>query len=195
MLFPLLAIAGKMPNMANSKANTSAKRSSSSKASSGKSSKAALSSTPELNLGKAVQLYLKSSSHAVSLSDPKLVKVGDLTFIEGTQVTGKVGHRFEGKRTLVACDNISSLIEFASEDDIWSEPQSKLLRHARNEEDSSPVLTLHEQGQSLTPRHGGHFNAERPRFDYQLDGNSSRKNHNHRSNYHNPGRNKGNRQP
>lgn len=194
MLFPFIAIRGKMPLMATSKTNTTTKRSATSKTSSGKTAKSVLVVTPDFTLGRAVQIYVKSSSHAVSLTEPKLVKLGNLMFIEGTQVTGKVGHRFEGKRTLVACDNISSLIEFASEDDIWSEPQSKLLRNTRNEEDNSPVLTLHEQGQALTPRHGGHFSADRQRFDYQADGNP-RKQHKHRGGYHNPGRKKGNRQP
>jgi len=145
---------------------------------------------PDVTLGKAVQIYLKSSSHSISLADPKVVTLGAISFVEGTQVTGKEGHRLEGKRTLVACDNIASMVEFASEDDIWSEPQSKLLRHTRVEEDASPVLTLHEQGQSVPPRHGGHFGGDRPRFEHQhRDGQHRDRQHHgkHRHRGHNRG--------
>jgi hypothetical protein len=145
----------------------------------------------DVTLGKAVQIYLKSASHAISLADPKVVRLGAISFIEGTQVTGKVGHRLEGKRTLVACDNIASLVEFASEDDIWSEPQSKLLRHARNEEDASPVLTLHEQGQSVPPRHDGRFGGDRPRFDHQHREGQHRDRH-HRGGHRHRDKNRGN---
>jgi hypothetical protein len=148
------------------------------------------SAGPAVTLGKAVQIYLKSSSHSISLADPKVVALGAASFVEGTQVTGKVGHRLEGKRTLVACDNIASMVEFASEDDIWSEPQSKLLRHTRVEEDPSPVLTLHEQGQSVQPRPGGHFGGDRPHFDRQhRDGQHRDRQHHgkHRHRGHNRG--------
>lgn len=179
--------------MANSKTSAAKKRAASPKSSAKKSVEPTASASSDVTLGKAVQIYVKSSSHAISLVDPKLVKVGELSFIEGTQVTGKVGHRFEGKRTLVACDNVASLIEFASEDDIWSEPQSKLLRHTRNDEDTSPVLTLHEQGQSAVPRHGSNFNGARPRFDYQSRDGQHRGRQNH-GNHRHQGRNRDNRE-
>ncbi|MFO0416730.1 MAG: hypothetical protein ACK5Y6_05520 [Pseudomonadota bacterium] len=150
---------------------------------------------PALTLDRAIQITLKSSTYPVALTEPKLVKLGELTFIEGTQVTGKVGHRLEGKRTLIATDNIATLICYASEDDIWSEPQSKLIRHAINEEDKNPVLTLHEQGQANPQRHGNNFNngnSDRPRFDYHQRDQKHRGNK-HRGKHRHHGRNRDDR--
>jgi hypothetical protein len=175
--------------MANTKTTSSSKRATSAKTPAKKTQKVAASTEPEVSLGKAVQMYVKSSSHPIALSEPTMVRLGGLAFIEGTQVTGKVGHRLEGKKTLVACDNIASLIEFASEDDIWSEPQSKLLRNTRPEEEASPVLTMHEQGQSVPPRHGLHFNGDRQRFDRQPRDGQGRGDHRHRGNNRHHGRN------
>lgn len=142
-------------------------------------------SMPQPALGKALLIYTKSSSHSVGLVDPKVITLGDRTFVEGTQTTGKPGHRLEGKKTFIALDNVASFIEFASEEDIWSEPQSKMIRAIVDSEDNNPVLTLHEQGQSLTPRHShqggghnGHFGG-----------------HQHRGRRHRHNRNRGNHGP
>lgn len=107
--------------------------------------KVAAKKKPEITLGKAVLVQTKSSSHSIGLGDPKIVVIEDMKFLEGTQVTGKIGHRLEGKRTLIPCDHVASLVEFPSEEDIWSEPQSKMIRPLEIE-DRGPVLTLHEQG-------------------------------------------------
>ena len=107
----------------------------------------------EITLGKAVLVQTKSSSHSIGLGDPKIVVIEEMKFLEGTQVTGKVGHRLEGKRTLIPCDHIASIVEFPSEEDLWSEPQSKMIR-PHEMEDRGPVLTLHEQGGHGHP--GGH---------------------------------------
>jgi|GEM_PF-5627251 len=112
---------------------------------------------PEITLGKAILVQTKGSSHSVGLGDPKIVVIEEIKFLEGTQVTGKVGHRLEGKRTLIPCDYIASVVEFASEEDLWSEPQSKMIR-PHEMEDRGPVLTLHEQGnhEHRHGRQGGH---------------------------------------
>ena len=147
---------------------------------------AEVAKAPQPSLAKALLIYTKSSSHAVGLVDPKVVTFGDRSFIEGTQSTGKPGHRLEGKKTFIALDNIASFIEFASEEDIWSEPQSKMIRSLVDaEENNAPVLTMHEQGQSAGPRHphqgGGH--------------NSHFGGHQHRGRRHRHNRNRGHHGP
>jgi hypothetical protein len=181
--------------MANTKSKSTPKRVTTRKVSTKAATKQAQPTEPAVNLGRAVQIYLKTSTHPTSLTEPKITKLGELTFIEGTQVTGKIGHRLEGKKTLIACDHIASIIEFASEDDIWSEPQSKLLRHALNEEDKTPVLTLHEQNQPTTPRHNGNFNNDRQRFDYNHNSRDRHRSHKRRDNRHHHSRTHGGNEP
>ena len=72
-----------------------------------------------------VALYTKSSSHCYALVQAEIVEIEGIKFLRGTQVTGKVGHRMEGKRTLIPFEHIGSIVEFASEDDLWSEPQPR----------------------------------------------------------------------
>ena len=121
----------------------------------------------EATLGGALLVLTKSSSHPIGLVDPKIVTIEEIKFIEGTQSTGKVGHRLEGKRTLIPCEHIASLVEFASEEDLWSEPQSKMIRPLEQLQDRGPVLTLHEQGghDHRTPGHQGgqHHHGRRHR--------------------------------
>lgn len=99
------------------------------------------------SLGAVVMLYTKSSSHGIALLAPKIIAIEGQKFLEGTQVTGKAGHRMERKRTLVPFDHVASLVEFSAEEDLWSEPQPKHLRLP--DETKPPVaLTSHEQPNS-----------------------------------------------
>jgi hypothetical protein len=99
--------------------------------------------TNESSLGDVVILYMKSSSHPYSLVNPRIVSVGEMKFVEGTQVTGRPGHRMEQKRTMVPFDNVASIIAFETEDDLWSEPQAKIVRPIEAGP-VSPPLTSHE---------------------------------------------------
>ena len=105
-------------------------------------------------LGEVIMVYVKSSSHWYALVQPEIVSIEDISFIRGKQVTGKEGHRMEGRRTLIPLEHVSALVEFASEDDLWSEPQSKYIRPPE-EERQGPVLTSHEQLQGPQPGQGG----------------------------------------
>ncbi len=137
----------------------------------------------EITLGRAILVQTKTSSHSIGLGEPKIVVIEEIKFLEGTQVTGKDGHRLEGKRTLIPCDHVASIVEFPSEEDLWSEPQSKMIRPLEIE-DRGPVLTLHEQG-GHEHRHGhpgGHSG-----------GHSGGRHHHGRRNRGN--RNRGNRGP
>ncbi len=76
-----------------------------------------------------------------------------MTFIEGTQVTGNPTHRFERKRTLMPFENVGTIVEFQTEEDVFSRPQPRNLPPL--EDDKSPVLTHHEQGGKDYPPRGG----------------------------------------
>ena len=58
----------------------------------------------------------------------------------------------EGKITLVPLENVASIIEFETEEDLWSEPQPKNLPLPIDESRQSAVLTSHEQ-LPLTKKH------------------------------------------
>jgi hypothetical protein len=118
--------------------------------------------TNESSLGNVVILYMKSSSHPYSLVNPRIVSVGEMKFVEGTQVTGRPGHRMEQKRTMVPFDNVASIIAFETEDDLWSEPQAKVVRTADPAVPNSPPLTSHE-GPGERHRGGGYRGAGDPR--------------------------------
>ena len=122
-------------------------------------------SKSESKLGEAVIVYTKSSSHWSALIEPKITEIEGLKFIDGIQVTGKTGHRMERKRTLIPFDHVASIIEFASEDDLWSEPQAKHIR-APEEESQTVLLTSHEQKQPEPSRpnsNNRHHNNRRDR--------------------------------
>jgi hypothetical protein len=128
-------------------------------------------------LGEVVIVYSKSSSHWCGLSQPEIVAIEGIKFIQGTQITGKTGHRMEGKRTLIPLDHVASLVEFASEDDLWSEPQPKHMP-APEEARQSVVLTSHEQ-QFTQPRGNSgqqpqHQNQQHGQFHRRHKGNRSR---------------------
>lgn len=95
-------------------------------------------------LGEAVVIFTKSSSHWQAIIQPEIITIDEIRFIKGTQVTGKPGHRFEGKKTLIPMDHVASIIQFASEEEIWAEPQVKLIRQQTEEGQTNPTLTSHE---------------------------------------------------
>ena len=74
-------------------------------------------------LGTVIMLYTKQSTHWFGIIEPEIVSISDTKFVRGKQVTGKEGHRMEGKMTLVPLENVASIIEFESEEDLWNEPQ------------------------------------------------------------------------
>jgi hypothetical protein len=111
------------------------------------------------SLSEAVIVYLKSSSHWYALVKPEIIIFEGITFVAGKQVTGKTGHRMEGKRTLIPFEHVASMIEFASEEELWSEPQPKHLPAPPDPSIQSVPLTSHEQTAEYQgphrPRHGG----------------------------------------
>ena len=107
-------------------------------------------------LGAAVMVFSKSSTHACALVGPEFVTIEGLKFIQGIQSTGKEGHRMEKKRTLIPFDHVASIVEFATEEDLWSEPQPRHLRLAEEQAPTAP-LTSHEQG-----RPKEHYKQNRP---------------------------------
>ena len=113
----------------------------------------------ETTLGDVVMVYTKGSTHWWALVEPKIVELEGMSFVEGSQVTGKKGHRMEGKRTLIPFDHVASIVAFASEEEIWSAPQPKNLPVF--EEQKPTVLTHHEQTKK-EPRDGDR-GARRPR--------------------------------
>ena len=131
----------------------------------------AASAPPAPTFGEAVMVYTKSSSHYCALLQPKVVTIEGLKFIQGTQVTGKIGHRMEGKTTLIPFEHVASIIQFASEDALWSEPQAKLIRPVEDAEPST-ILTSHEnpgngnghpqRNRHHNNRHGGGHRNNRP---------------------------------
>lgn len=131
--------------------------------------KAAANKKTETSIGEVVMVYTKSSSHWYALVEPKVSEIEGIKFIEGIQVTGKQGHRMERKKTLVPFENVASIIQFETEEDLWSEPQAKLIRQAE-EGPQSPLLTSHEQGQ---PQQNNNRQGRRNRHDRH-----NRKNHN-----------------
>lgn len=96
-------------------------------------------------LGTVIMLYTKQSTHWFGITEPEIVSISDTKFVRGKQVTGKEGHRMEGKMTLVPLENVASIIEFESEEDLWNEPQPKNLPLPIDESRQSAVLTSHEQ--------------------------------------------------
>ena len=114
-------------------------------------------------LGEVVMVYTKTSSHWYALTQAAIVEIEDIKFVCGTQVTGKTGHRMEGKKTLIPLEHVGSIVEFASEDELWSEPQQRFVRPVE-ETRQSVLLTSHEQqaheGQPNSgpnkPQHHGH---------------------------------------
>ena len=121
--------------------------------------------TPGTSLGEVAMVYTRSSSHWYGLQKPMIVEIEGTRFLEGTQVTGKVGHRMEGKRTLIPLEHVASIVEFATEEDLWSEPQP---RHIRPPEEGveNTLLTSHEQPahpHDRGPRGGPHGRHRHPR--------------------------------
>ena len=112
--------------------------------------KAAAKETPAATLGAVVMIYTKSSSHWTALLSPSIIEIEGYRFIEGTQVTGKVGHKMEGKRTLIPLEHVASITEFAAEEDLWSEPQPRHIR-ATEETAETALLTSHEQPHHKQP--------------------------------------------
>jgi hypothetical protein len=108
---------------------------------------------PEATLGQVVMVYTKGSSHWWALVEPKVVEIEQTKFIEGTQVTGKEGHRMERKRTLIPFDHVASIIEFAAEEDLWSAPQRQPKNVPTFEEPKNPLLTSHEQPGANPEKH------------------------------------------
>lgn len=100
---------------------------------------------PPPSLGEAVIVHTKSSTHWMALVQPKVVTIEEIKFLEGVQVTGKIGHKMERKRTLVPLDHVASIVQFASEDELWSEPQPRNIRPLEEDKAVSPPLTSHEQ--------------------------------------------------
>ena len=116
-------------------------------------------------------VYNKSSSHWVALVNPEVVEIEGIKFIQGKQVTGKEGHRMEGRRTLIPLEHVASMVEFATEDDLWSEPQPKHIRPP-DEMRQSAMLTSHEQlaqQQQKQQNQGGGGGNKRRRFQDRPD--------------------------
>lgn len=123
-------------------------------------------------IGEVVMVYTKSSSHWYALVEPKVSDIEGIKFIEGIQVTGKQGHRMERKRTMVPFENVASIIQFETEEDLWSEPQAKLIRPTE-EAPQSALLTSHEQGQPKQNNNNNNRPGRHNRHDRH-----NRKNHN-----------------
>jgi hypothetical protein len=105
-----------------------------------------------------VMVYTKGSSHWYALVHPEIVTIEGLKFLAGAQVTGKDRHRMEGKRTLVPFEHVASIVEFQTEEDLWSEPQPRHIPAPPVPQ--SPLLTSHEQGgQKDEQKH--HFRGEK----------------------------------
>ena len=125
------------------------------------------------SFSEAVMLYTKSSTHCFFFFFSEIVTISDVMFLKGRQVTGKEGHRMEGRVTYIPFDNVASIVEFDSEDDLWSEPQPRNLP-LPIEESQSAMLTSHEQlaqPQPVAPRkphrlttsHFPHHKLSKPR--------------------------------
>jgi hypothetical protein len=110
-------------------------------------------------LGDVVMVYTKGSSHWCALVQPQVVDIEGVKFLRGKQVTGKEGHRMEGKRTLIPFELVASIVEFLSEDDLWSAPQPKHLPDADGPK--VPLLTSHEQGHPEGGHQGNNRNRHR----------------------------------
>lgn len=107
---------------------------------------AATKKKADYTLAEVVMVYMKASSHWYALVGPEIITVDGVKFIAGKQVTGKEGHRMEGRRTLVPFEHVASIIEFAAEDELWAEPQPKHLPAPVDTAQQSVPLTSHEQG-------------------------------------------------
>jgi hypothetical protein len=135
---------------------------------------------PSAKLAEVVMVYMKASSHWYALVGPEIVTVEGVKFIAGKQVTGKEGHRMEGRRTLIPFEHVASLIEFAAEDELWSEPQPKHLPPPQDLSQQSVPLTSHEQpnNHNRPPQggQGGHHRGRRHRKnrDHQGQGSDAR---------------------
>jgi hypothetical protein len=116
-----------------------------------------------VTLGKAVIVYPRGSQHWIALSAPSILEVHGARFIQGIQITGNPGHRFEQKKTLVPMENVGTIVQFEEEEDIWSKPQPKHIAPVGDEPQSTP-LTSHERG--------------KPNFDKGLRHNGGRGNRN-----------------
>lgn len=127
-------------------------------------------------------VYTKSGHHGCALIDCELVTIEGITFIRGTQVTGKEWHRMERKRTLIQFEHVASIVEFQYEDDLWKEPQPKHIRLPEEERQYTP-LTSHQQTEQPKPQGQG-----RP---FQRGGHRG----GHRNNRHRHRNNEGNRFP
>ncbi len=112
-----------------------------------------------VTLGEALMVFTKSSSHWLALLQPEIVSIEDIKFLQGIQVTGKEGHRMERKRTLVPFDLVTMLIEFPSEDELWSEPQPRHIRPP-DETNQNVTLTSHEQPQQQPNKDFQHHQRE-----------------------------------
>lgn len=102
----------------------------------------------------------KSSPHWCGLVQPEIVTIEGISFVQGKQATGKEGHRMEGKRTLIPLEHVAALVEFASEEEFWIEPQPKHIRPP-DEARQNPVLTSHEQLTQQQHKQGGNGRHQR----------------------------------
>lgn len=131
--------------------------------------KAALKEATGTSLGEVVMVYTRSSSHWYGFLKPVIIEIAGVRFLQGTQVTGKEGHKMEGKRTLIPLEHVASIIEFAAEEDLWSEPQPRHIRAPEEDQDNT-LLTSHEQPH---PRHQHHRGPHR-RHRHQRGGHKGR---------------------
>ncbi len=136
---------------------------------------AAVVKSPSKGFGNVVMVYSKSSSHACALLNPEISTIEGLKFLSGTQCTGKEGHRMEKKRTHIPLDHVASIVEFLTEEDLWSEPQPRHLRIAEELPASNIPLTSHEQGrghdrQGHRPHRRDRHNRHEGRHEGRHDG-------------------------
>lgn len=122
--------------------------------------KVATAKKSSASLASVVMVYTKSSNHGCALIEAELVTIEGLTFIRGTQVTGKEWHRMERKRTLIPFEHVASIVEFEFEDDLWREPQPKHIRLPEEENQYTP-LTSHAQPEAQGQT-GNRPNNDRP---------------------------------
>jgi hypothetical protein len=113
----------------------------------------------EVTLGKAVIVYPRGSQHWVALSAPELIEIQGIKFLQGIQITGNPGHRFEQKKTLMPFELVGTIVQFQEEEDIWSKAQPRNIAPT-TEEVKSATLTSHERG-SPDFKAGGHQGGNR----------------------------------
>lgn len=79
---------------------------------------AAMTAAADL-LGKAVAITLKSDpTYGVYLRDTQITELGGTAFLVGVGVDSGAGEWTAGRRSWIAVDDISEIIEFESEDDL-----------------------------------------------------------------------------